>query len=207
MLALALLAIFHMPGSASADSLCSVNEAPCSSKNLVPTKTKLQLGEAPFQLNHFLDRVTCNQATGTYQVGQNALEGGKWFPIVVENISESFSECASAIAGTCSSVAATGYVGASKMLASTATAGDGVVLPGPTGATGYEYTCAGNHCVYEFNSKSGTHVHTFTGGNPARERLEDEFTFVKGWGLCPGFVTAVAHRVFTSPTTLYWTQG
>jgi hypothetical protein len=205
--ALALLVV--LAPSASADTVCSVKESPCSEANALAKgtvlKSSLKTGTT-FTLTAVADQVVCKASAASYEITSNIPGKSGGTAIAFTTKSETFGECTSFFLGACSSFTATKLTGASKWIANSLSPGNGSVFLPPSGALLLEYTCKTSTCKFEVTS--GEKTHTMLGGTTASETWQEPVKFVGGTGFCPSSATLKGERVFTSPAgSIYWMAG
>lgn len=195
---------------ASADTVCSVNEAPCSAAHAYAKGTQLTASTSgtTFVFTSVADQVTCESSSVSYELTTNEVKAGSGAAALVSAKSESFSGCSSFFLGACSSFTASQLATGIKWLGDTKSAGNGYAPFAPGGAGRLTYTCGGTTCVYE--AMFTERPRTFTGGKygAVTEHLGEPFKWVSGPGFCPSVMTAKAERVFSAPeAALFWTVG
>jgi hypothetical protein len=205
--ALGLLA--SLAPSASADTVCSVKESPCSEANALAKgtvmKSSLKTGTT-FTLTGVADQVVCNASAASYEITSNVPGKSGGTAIAFTTKSETFGECTSFFLGACSSFTATKLTGASKWVANSLSPGNGSVFLPPSGAILLEYTCKTSTCRFEVTASEKTH--TMIGGATASETWQEPVKFVSGSGFCPSGATLKGERTFTSPSgAIYWMAG
>lgn len=201
--ALALLALFG-PGSASADAICKVNEAPCTGSNLFATGTKfeskIKAGTNVVFAGAF--EVKCTGSTWTGELTLNPNKG-KGSAALVNPASEGFTGCTRS-GGACATVSASSFWTGTKWWANPESAGDGYTGGTSSEANQIEVVC-GAFCKW---AKSEPITHTFKGGNPATEAWKIRYVKTEGSVSCGKEMTATGERQFTSPTgSIFWSYG
>lgn len=192
---------------ASGDTLCSVNESPCSSEHAVPVSTSLK-SSGSAELGVY--GIVCKSSV-SYELKQNPVKGGEGTPIVVEPKSETFSECTDYLGSKCS-------VQATKLRSSVEWAamsegeaaeyGFGYVTSPPfSNAVNIEFTCGEISCKFEAANIGG--LTSLEGGNPASEFWGAYFNYKGGNSpYCTAGNAVEGTRWFSSPAGgLYWTLG
>lgn len=203
----ALLALLALggAGSATADGICKVNEAPCKAANAWPVGTVMKTSIKTGTLVTFKGtiEVRCTGSTWSGELTQNPTSG---IAALLVGTAETFSGCTLS-GGACSLKAAEFWTGA-KWFADPKSPGNGYTGGTTPAAKQIEMTC-GFTCKWQPSGSLESNTHTYQGGTSATEKRSWRYTKVEGSAFfCGTELTMTAEREFTAPVgSIYWTTS
>jgi len=204
---LALIALAFSAG-ASADTICKLNQKPCSSSNawVLGTEFKSTIKKGTEFKFDGARHYRCTGSSRTDVLAKNQVGAGHVTAALVTPKSEEFSGCISEELGFCTAVTSELPSGAS-WFANAEIAGNGYAEPRSTVGT-IKFNCSsGLNCTWVFREQIS---HTYKGGSPAIEYLKAQYVRPpeSPWG-CGIEVIVEGEREITSPSSnpVYWSYG
>jgi hypothetical protein len=203
---IALLALLALAGtgSAAADGICKVNEAPCKAANAWPVGTVMKTGIKTGTLVTFKGsfEVKCTGSTWSGELTQNPTTG---IAALLKGLSETFSGCT--LSGGACSLKATEFWTGAKWFADSKSPGNGYTGGTTPVAKQIEMTC-GIFCKWKPSESIEANTRTYQGGSPAIEKWSWRYTKVEGSAFCGAETTMTGEREFTAPAgSIYWTTS